>query len=108
MKSFLQEVKESFPKNIKMPAEIEAMFQWFEEKGYVHKYLRCDDRFANFYPYHLMDRGGAFAQFREVERDYWDALQDPTQDNRLALFIRANSCGASAGIWTEQLYNKEI
>ncbi len=108
MKTFLQEIKESFPKNIKMPAEIEAMFLWLEEKGYIHKYLCFDERFANFYPYHLIDNGGAFAQFIKVEGDYWNDLPDPTQNNRLALFVRANSSGARAGIWIDDDGNQKF
>ena len=52
-----------------MPPEIEAMFLWLEEVGFVHTYLNSDKRFANLYPNHLIETGGAFAQFIKVEND---------------------------------------
>ncbi|WP_158996611.1 hypothetical protein [Pigmentibacter ruber] len=104
MKTFLEEMKESFPKSIPMPPEIEAMFLWLEQNGFVHKYTHTDERFANLYQEHLIDHGGAFAQFIFAEIDsnkYYTGSDDPFINNRLALFVRVDKCGDRAGIWLD-------
>lgn len=105
MKTFLEEMKESFPKNIPMPPEIEAMFIWLEEKGFVHKYTSFDKRYANLYPEHLLDQGGAFSHFIPVERDttkYYTGNDDPMVNDRLALFVNIDSTGDLAGLWQDE------
>ncbi len=105
MKTFLEEMKESFPKNIPMPPEIEAMFLWLEEKGFIHTYLNSEERFANLYPEDQIDQGIAFAQFIPVERDstkYYTGNDDPIVNDRLALFVKVDKCGDRAGIWQDE------
>ena len=101
MKTFLEEMKESFPQKYSIPPEIEAMFIWLEEKGLFISIQALINGIQDLYPEHLLDQGGAFrtlSQLKETLQKYYTGNDDPMVNDRLALFVNIDSTGDLAGL----------
>jgi hypothetical protein len=92
----------SFSPLLRMPAELQATFQWMEENGFVRNEAI---RYAGLYPTTVKQlKGLARAHFTAADSDFigpWLGNDDPSVTRRVAPFIVTGGEGSCAGIWLD-------